>query len=61
MSITAIYTFSNPSITGGSITASNKASESEIKAAILAELAVRKAAAQGSVTALEAAESGMNG
>jgi hypothetical protein len=55
----ASYTFSPNA--GGTITVTNKANETEVKAAVLAVLAQRKATAQGEVTNLESAESAMNG
>ena len=55
----ASYVF-NPSV-GTAITVTNKANETEVKAAVLAELAVRKAAGQTTVNNAQAAEDAMNG
>lgn len=57
---TASYAFS-PAVPGGTITVTNKANEVEVKAAVLAVLAQRKAAAQGDVNVITSAEDSMNG
>jgi hypothetical protein len=59
MAISATYNFT-PSVSGGQVAVTGN-TESEIKAAVLAVLAARKAAQQANVDALQSAENGMNG
>lgn len=59
MIASATYTFTPNA--GGSVTVTNKATEPDVKAAVLAVLATRKTTSQGETAAIESAESSMNG
>ncbi len=59
MAINATYTFT-PAVTGGSISVTGN-TESEVKAAVKAQLATRRAANQANVNAIDTADAALDG